>query len=66
MAAALQVWSATYSKAFDALSVAVQESARDKVDELGTRLRSFPHKRLKGRPNTGFAWANIGCFTNSI
>jgi len=50
VAAALQIWSATFAKAFDALPVSFQETAQRKVDEMGTRLESFPHKRLQGRP----------------
>ena len=50
MAAALQVWSHTYSKAFDSLPLTVRESVQSKVDEMGLRLGEFPHKRLQGRP----------------
>lgn len=50
MAAALQIWSATFSKAFDALPLAVREAVERKVDEMGRRLESFPHQRLQGRP----------------
>ena len=50
MAAALQIWSATFTRAFDALPASVRENIRQKVDEMGTRLGSFPHKRLAGRP----------------
>jgi mRNA interferase RelE/StbE len=50
VAAALQIWSPTFSKAFDALPVAVRESVQSKIDEMGTRLDTFPHKRLQGRP----------------
>jgi len=49
VAAALQVWSPTYSRAFDALPASVREMVQSKVDELGTRLESFPHQRLSGR-----------------
>ncbi len=50
MAAALQIWSATYSKSFDALPTAVRADVQRKVDEMGTRLENFPHQRLQGRP----------------
>ena len=50
MAAALQIWSPTFSKAFDSLPSAVRELVQRKVDEMGARLSSFPHKRLEGRP----------------
>lgn len=49
MAAALQIWSATFSRAFDALPEQVQADVQRKVDDLGTRLEAFPHQRLKGR-----------------
>ena len=49
MAAALQVWSPTFSRAFDALPILVRAAVQLKVDEMGTRLESFPHQRLQGR-----------------
>ena len=49
MSAALQVWSHTYSRAFDQLPTAVQQAVQRKVDDLGTRLASYPHHRLTGR-----------------
>jgi mRNA interferase RelE/StbE len=50
VAAALQIWSATFSRAFDALPAPVRELVQRKVDEMGTRLGTFPHQRLRGRP----------------
>jgi mRNA-degrading endonuclease RelE of RelBE toxin-antitoxin system len=50
VAAALQIWSPTFSRAFDELPAAIRESIQRKVDEMGTRLESFPHRRLQGRP----------------
>lgn len=50
MAAALQVWSSTFSRAFDALPLSVRATVQSKVDEMGTRLEAFPHQRLQGRP----------------
>jgi mRNA interferase RelE/StbE len=50
VAAALQIWSPTFSKAFDDLPSDVRETVRRKIDEMGTRLETFPHKRLQGRP----------------
>lgn len=50
MPAALQIWSPTFSKAFDALPVAVREHVQTRIDEMGTRLGTYPHKRLQGRP----------------
>ena len=49
MAAALQIWSPTFSAAFDSLPVSVREAVQRRVDEMGIRLESFPHKRLQGR-----------------
>jgi len=50
VAAALQIWSPTFTKAFDALSQAIREMLQSKIDEMGTRLDTYPHKRLQGRP----------------
>lgn len=50
MAAALQIWSHTFSKAFDDLPSGIREAVQRKIDEMGMRLESFPHKRLQGRP----------------
>jgi mRNA interferase RelE/StbE len=49
VAAALQIWSATFSAAFDSLPQSVREAIQLKVDEMGTRLNTFPHSRLRGR-----------------
>jgi mRNA interferase RelE/StbE len=48
--AALQIWSATFSKAFDSLPASVRDAVERKVDEMGARLATFPHDRLRGRP----------------
>lgn len=50
MAAALQIWSPTFSRAFDSLPSSIRASVQAKVDEMGTRLEAFPHQRLQGRP----------------
>ena len=50
MAAALQIWSPTYSRAFDRLPLSLRAEVQRKVDEMGTRLETFPHQRLQGRP----------------
>jgi mRNA interferase RelE/StbE len=47
---ALQVWSPIFSRAFDNLPSSVRAAVQKKVDEMGTRLETFPHKRLQGRP----------------
>ncbi len=49
MAAALQIWSPTFTKAFDALPASTRETVQRKIDDMGTRLASFPHQRLQGR-----------------
>lgn len=50
MAAALQIWSPTFTRSFDVLPADVREAVQGKVDEMGTRLGSFAHRRLTGRP----------------
>ena len=49
MAAALQIWSPTFTRAFDALPPSVRADVQRKLDEMGTRLEVFPHQRLRGR-----------------
>lgn len=49
MAAALQIWSRTFSDAFDTLPAAIRDAVQRKLDEMGTRLESIPHSRLRGR-----------------
>ncbi len=49
MAAALQISSPTFSKAFDSLPAAIRDAVQRKIDEMGARLESFPHKKLHGR-----------------
>ncbi len=50
MAAALQIWSTTFSRAFDSLPASVRTAVQNKVDEMSFRLDSFPHQRLRRRP----------------
>ena len=50
MAAALQIWSPTFSKAFDDLPATIRETVQHKIDEMGARLENFQHQRLQGRP----------------
>ena len=49
MAAALQIWSPTFTRSFDALLAEVRDAVQGKVDEMGTRLGCFAHRRLTGR-----------------
>lgn len=51
MAGALQIWSATFSKAFDSLPQPARDAVQRKLDEMSARLEQFPHKRLQGRPD---------------
>jgi mRNA interferase RelE/StbE len=50
VAAALQIWSQTFSRAFDALPNGVKSAVQRRVDDMGTRLETFSHQRLQGRP----------------
>jgi mRNA interferase RelE/StbE len=50
VAAALQIWSPTFSRAFDSLPAPVRAAVQRKVDEMGVNLDAFPHKRLQRRP----------------
>ena len=50
MAAALQIWPATFSRWFDALPTTIRADVQSKADKMGTRLENFPHQRLQGRP----------------
>jgi mRNA interferase RelE/StbE len=50
VAAALQISSTSFSKAFDELPPGIRELEQRKVDEMGERLGRFPHQRLQGRP----------------
>jgi mRNA interferase RelE/StbE len=48
MPAATQVWSQTFSKAFDALPAGVLIRVSEAVDLLGRNLSSAGHHRLQG------------------
>jgi len=50
VAAALQIWSPTFSKAFDSLPAPVRDAIQRNVDDMGLRLANFPHQKLQGRP----------------
>jgi mRNA-degrading endonuclease RelE of RelBE toxin-antitoxin system len=49
VAAALQIWSRTFSASFDALPATTRDTIQAKIDDMGTRLNTFPHDRLQGR-----------------
>ena len=48
MSAALQIASSTFDQDFLSLSPALQERINRKIDEMGLRLREYPHYRMKG------------------
>ncbi len=48
MPAATQVWSQTFSRAFDALPVGVRVRVAEAVDSLGRKLAAAAHHRLVG------------------
>ena len=48
MPAATQVWSQTFSKAFDALPPGVRVRVAEAIDALGRKLGSLGHHRLQG------------------
>ena len=48
MSAATQVYYASFDAVFLKLSPAVRARVEAKIDEIGSRLASFPHHRLKG------------------
>ncbi|HVF73075.1 MAG TPA: type II toxin-antitoxin system RelE/ParE family toxin [Chthoniobacterales bacterium] len=49
MAAALQIWSPTFTKAFDSLPLHIREELERKVSDMARRLAAFPHQPLRGR-----------------
>lgn len=48
MSAALQTYYSGFDTPFFKLPLAVQKRIEAKIDDLGLRLRAFPHHRLKG------------------
>jgi mRNA interferase RelE/StbE len=48
MPAATQIWSQTFSKAFDALPVGVRVRLGEAIDSLGRKLGAVSHRRLQG------------------
>jgi len=48
VSAATQVYYASFDAAFFKLSPAFRARVEAKIDEIGSRLGSFPHHRLKG------------------
>ena len=48
MSAALQICYSSYDSAFFKLPLQVRSRIEAKIDEMGLRLGTFPHHRLKG------------------
>jgi mRNA-degrading endonuclease RelE of RelBE toxin-antitoxin system len=49
VAGALQIWAHVFCRCFDRLPPDVRAAVTAKIDDMGTRISSFPHERLKGR-----------------
>ncbi|MSR64763.1 MAG: type II toxin-antitoxin system RelE/ParE family toxin [Verrucomicrobiae bacterium] len=48
VSASLQIWTHTFCRDFDRFPPHIQQTIQDKIDEMGARLESFPHHRLRG------------------
>jgi len=48
MSAALQIYYSVFDTAFFKLPPKVQSRIEGKIDDMGLRLKTFPHHRLKG------------------
>jgi mRNA interferase RelE/StbE len=48
VSAATQVYYASFDAVFLSLSPAIRARVEAKIDEIGSRLASYPHHRLKG------------------
>jgi mRNA interferase RelE/StbE len=46
--AATQIFSQRFDQRFFALPAGLQWRVQEKIDEMGTRLRQFPHYRMQG------------------
>lgn len=49
MSAALQIYYSGFDAAFFKLPPKIQSRIEAKIDDLGLRLKTFPHYRLKGQ-----------------
>ena len=49
MSAALQIYYSGFDAAFFKLPTKVQSRIEGKIDDMGLRLKTFPHHRLKGQ-----------------
>jgi hypothetical protein len=57
VSAATQVYYKSFDAVFFELPAAIRARVEAKIDEIGLRLESFPHHRLKG---SNRFWARIG------
>lgn len=48
---AQEIYSAEFDRIFFKLPKQIRERLETKITELGTKLNSFPHHRLKGSPD---------------
>ena len=66
MSAATQVYYPSFDAVFLKLPGALRARIEAKIDEIGCRLESFPHHRLKGSNRfRARAWATTESFTRS-
>jgi len=65
VSAATQVYYASFDAAFFKLPSALRARIEAKIDEIGSRLASYPHHRLKGSNRYRLASATTGSFMPS-
>lgn len=49
MAAALQIYYSAFDVTFFTLPAEIRDRIEGKIDDMGRRLDTFPHRRLKGQ-----------------
>jgi hypothetical protein len=60
MSAALQICHTTFDATFLKLPPEIRTRIEAKIDEMGLRLKTFPHHRLKGHNRYRLRWEIIG------
>jgi hypothetical protein len=65
VSAATQIYYASFDAVFLKLAPALRARVEAKIDEIGLRLTSFPHHRLKGSNRFRGASETIGSFIQS-
>ena len=65
MSAATQVYYASFDTVFLKLPQALRARVEAKIDEIGSRLASYPHHRLKGSNRFRARAGDIESFTRS-